>query len=117
MSKTIELTDEQVSALCPKHEDPSDVVMIRSRDAGCFFGNLIAKDGNEVTLRNARRVWYWNGAATLSDLATEGTSKPRECKFPAPTEGEHVILGVCEIIPVTKRALRSLNAVSAWDVK
>ena len=117
MSKTVELTDEQVSALCPKREDPSDVVMIRSRDAGCFYGHLVDRDGDTVTLTDARRIWYWDGAPTLSDLATEGTSKPGTCKFPAPSEGEHVILGVCEIIPVTKRALKSLSAVSPWAVK
>ena len=89
-------------------------VMVRSTNAGVFYGTLNAEAGDRVELVSARRVWYWAGAATLSELATEGTSKPASCKFPAPTEGTHVILGVCEIIPVTPRALKSLNSVPVW---
>ncbi len=90
------------------------VVMVRSRDAGVFYGRLVGVDGTMVVLKNARRVWYWNGAATLSELATKGTSKPQDCKFPAPTQGKHVILGACEIIKVTPEALTSLDSVPVW---
>ena len=89
-------------------------VMVRSTNAGVFYGKLVSRDGDVVTLKKARRVWYWKGAATLSELATEGTSAPHECKFPAPTEGEHMILGVTEILPVTDRALEALDAVPVW---
>lgn len=95
---------------------PSDVVMVRSANAGVFYGNLVSRDGDEVTLTNARRVYYWNGAATLSELATTGTSKPKDCKFPAPTSGEHLILGVCEVIPVTAEALAVLDKVPVWSM-
>lgn len=90
--------------------------MVRSTNAGVFYGKLVARDGDVVTLKRARRVWYWAGAATLSELATEGTSNPSGCKFPAPTEGEHMIFGVTEILPVTDRALESLDAVPVWRV-
>lgn len=59
------------------------VCMVRTYSAGVFLGTVASRDGKEVTLTNARRIWYWAGAATLSQLATEGTSKPKECKFPA----------------------------------
>ena len=91
-----------------------ETVMIRSAQAGVFYGQLVSRDGDIITLKNARRVYYWSGAATLSELATRGPSKPQSCKFPAPTEGEHVILGVCEIIPVTKKALVALEEVPIW---
>ena len=91
------------------------VVMVRSSDAGVFYGTLLSRDGTEVTLINARRVWYWDGAATLSELATNGTSKPQNCKFPAPTSGEHVVLGVCEVIEVTDSAKESLDSVKVWS--
>jgi hypothetical protein len=89
-------------------------VMVRSRDAGVFFGQLVSTDDSTVTLKNPRRVWYWKGAATLSELATKGPGSPKQCKFPAPTEGNHTVLGVCEIIPVTAEALAVLNAVPVW---
>jgi len=92
-----------------------NVVMVRSSDAGVFYGELVDLVGSVVTLKKARRVWKWEGAASLSELATKGTAKPYECKFPGPTSGEHIILGVCEVIPVTAAALASLDAVPVWS--
>jgi len=91
-----------------------DIVMVRSANAGVLYGRFVSREGDVVTLTEARRVWYWAGAATLSELSTRGTSNPAACKFPAPTSGEHVILGVCEVIPVTPQALATLDAVPVW---
>ena len=90
-------------------------VMIRSGQAGVFYGELVSRDGDEVVLRHARRCWYWAGAATLSELATRGPGKPQSCKFPAPTEGEHTILNVIEVIEVTDEARERLDAVPVWS--
>lgn len=94
-----------------------DTVMVRSRDAGVFYGTLVREKKDTVVLVKARRVWYWKGAATLSELATDGPGDPKGCKFPAATQGEHVILGVCEILPVTDLALSVLNSVPIWSEK
>ena len=55
-------------------------VIVRTYSAGVFAGTLEFHDGKEVTLSNARRLWYWDGAATLSQLAMEGVSKPQNSK-------------------------------------
>ena len=91
-----------------------DHVIVRSRDAGVFAGILVCRDGSEVDLANARRIWYWDGAATLSELATKGTSKPAKCKFPAPV-AEITVLGVCEVIPMTSAAVASIASVPVWS--
>ena len=57
-------------------------VIVRTYSAGVFAGELESRKGQEVVMRNARRLWYWDGAASLSQLAMEGTSKPQNCKFP-----------------------------------
>ena len=97
---------------------PSDKIIVRSTNAGCFIGTPTSTDlpNGIVVLTGTRRLWYWDGAATLSELATKGTSKPTNCKFPAPTEGEHTILGVCEIIPVTAVAKESIDKVKPWTM-
>ena len=100
-----------------RKEMDNPVVMVRSVNAGVFYGRFVSRKKDVVTLNNARRVWFWSGAATLSELATYGTSKPSECKFPTPTTGKHIILRVCEIIPVTARALASLDGVPVWTEK
>ena len=58
-------------------------VIVRTQSAGVFAGNLKSRDGKEVVLTDARRLWYWAGAASLSQLAVSGTSRPGDfCKFP-----------------------------------
>lgn len=88
-------------------------VLVRSRDAGVFAGRLVTRTGDEVELVDARRIWYWDGAATLSELATKGTSKPGKCKFPAAVPSI-TVLGVCEVIEMASLAVESIAAVPVW---
>ena len=88
-------------------------VIIRADRAGVFFGTLKAKNGSEVTLTNCRRLWYWDGAASISQLAVDGTSKPNNCKFTV-TVGEITIIGVIEIILCTDKAIKSIEGVKEW---
>ena len=87
--------------------------MVRTYSAGVFAGTIVKRKGKEALLKNARRIWYWDGAASLSQLATHGTSKPQNCKFPA--EVASVFLTeVIEIIPITLVAKKSIAGVAIW---
>ena len=97
-----------------KSSNEKPYVIIRSDRAGVFAGNLISRIGNEVILDNSRRIFFWAGAASLSQLAVDGTSKPKECKFPAPLDG-HTILGVIEVIPCSEKAKKSISEVKVWQ--
>ncbi|MCM1250306.1 MAG: hypothetical protein NC209_04065 [Alistipes sp.] len=88
-------------------------VIIRADRAGVFFGEIKERNGQEVVMTNCRRLWYWEGAASLSQLATEGTSKPKDCKFTVIVE-EMTIFGVIEIIPCTEQAIQSIDNVAVW---
>ena len=87
--------------------------IVRTQTAGVFLGTVAQRNGKEATLTNARRIWYWAGAASLSQLATEGTSKPNQCKFPASVP-EVILSEVIEIIPATEAAIASIAAVPEW---
>ena len=91
-----------------------DYVIIRTYSAGVFAGTLVSKDGQEVVLKNARRLWYWDGAASLSQLAMEGVSKPENCKFPCEVS-EITLEQVIEIIPCTEKAQKIIKAVEIWE--
>ena len=97
--------------------DGLQMVMIRTYSAGVHYGYLHKKEstlsGIEVELVQARRVWSWSGAASLSQLAMEGTSKPDDCKFPCFVNA--IILVAIEIIPMTVKAVNSLNKVKIWS--
>ncbi len=88
-------------------------VIIRAKDAGCFAGILTERNGNSVVLTQSRRLWYWAGAASLSQLASEGTSKPQDCKFP-PAVARQEILGVIEVLDVEPAARASIEGVPVW---
>jgi len=87
-------------------------VLIRSRSAGVFAGNLVEQDNanQRVTLQNAIRLWYWDGAFTLSQIAMEGVKKPENCKFAMPVT-EMEIFEVIEILSVTEEAEKNIKEV------
>jgi hypothetical protein len=87
--------------------------IVRTYSAGVFLGTVKERSGKEVLLTNARRIWYWDGAATLSQLANEGTKKPEKCKFPAPV-AEVLLTEAIEIISATEAAIASIAAVPEW---
>lgn len=89
-------------------------VIIRGNRSGVEFGTLVAQNGSEVTLENARRIWYWSGAASLSQLAKDGTANPCNCKFTV-TVDSITILDAIEIIPCTDKAIKSIEEVSVWE--
>ena len=88
-------------------------VIVRGDRSGVFFGTLAEKDGQEVRLEKCRRIWYWDGAASISQLAKDGTSAPENCKFTV-TVDEIEILDAIEIIPCTDKAIASIEGVEEW---
>ena len=88
-------------------------VIIRGDRSGVFFGELASCNEREVELKNCRRIWYWDGAASISQLAAEGTKAPENCKFTV-SVGSIVILDAIEIIPCTKEAIESIEGVKVW---
>jgi hypothetical protein len=93
--------------------DDMEYKIVRTYSAGVFAGYIEKREGMEVTLRNARRIWYWDGANSLSELSIHGTTKPENCKFPE--EVDRVILTqVVEILDVTKKAKKSIDGVKVW---
>lgn len=87
--------------------------MVRTKSAGVFAGTVVEMDGQQAKLTNARRIWYWAGAASLSQLSTDGTSRPKECKFTVPVS-EVLLFEVIEIIPITDSAAASIASVPVW---
>ena len=88
-------------------------VIVRTNTAGVFAGNLQSREGKEAVLTDARRLWYWNGAASLSQLAVSGTSRPNDCKFPVAVPSV-TLTETIEILDVTPEAETSIKAVPEW---
>lgn len=96
-----------------KRKDGKPYVIIRGDRSGVFAGFLISKNKREVVLENSRRLWYWDGAASLSQLAMEGVSKPQNCKFTIAVN-EQIVLDTIEIIPCSIVAFNCIEKVQIW---
>ena len=94
--------------------DGMEYKIVRTYSAGVFAGYLESRNGREVTMRNARRIWKWAGAASLSQLAMEGTSNPNECKFPCEVDKVELLEAI-EILDVTEKAKKSIQDVEVWE--
>ena len=90
-------------------------VIVRTFSAGVFAGYLKSRKGQEVVLEKARRLWYWKGAASLSQLAIDGVSSPQECKFPEEVSQVELLQAV-EILAVTPKAQKCIALVAPWKV-
>jgi len=97
----------------PVSEMSDDMVIVRTENAGVHYGQLAEKYGNEVVLENSRRLWYWSGAASLSQLAMEGVKSPSDCKFTVAVT-TITLIGCIEIIPCTEAACKIINDVEEW---
>lgn len=89
--------------------------IIRGDRSGVFYGEIAARDGQEVMIRNCRRLWFWSGAASLSQMAAEGVKNPQDCKFTV-TVAELTVLDAIELIPCTETACKSIDGVREWKI-
>lgn len=87
--------------------------IVRGKDSGVFAGTVKEIDGQRVLMEDVRRIWYWDGAASISQLAKSGTTAPENCKFTVRVD-TMLILDVIEIIPCTEEAVQSIEAVKEW---
>lgn len=90
-------------------------VIVRTYSAGVFAGILVRKNATEVEMKDARRLWYWKGAASLSQLAMEGVKNPEECRFAMPVERIELTEAI-EIIDTTEKARKIIEGVPVWKV-
>lgn len=89
--------------------------IIRANRAGVFFGTVKAYDAQtrNIELADCRRLWYWDGAASISQLAMEGSKAKNNCKFTVAVP-EIMITEVIEIIPCSEAAIKNIESVAEW---
>lgn len=87
--------------------------IVRCDRAGVFYGEVAKREGQDVTMRNVRKLWYWDGACAVEELAVNGTCAPGKCKFTVTVE-EMTVMNAVQLIPCTDKAVKSLDAVKEW---
>lgn len=90
-----------------------DYVLVRTYSAGVFVGEMVSRNGQEVVLKNARRIWYWSGASSLSQLAVDGPQDIENCKFPCEVP-EVLLTEAIEMLPISDKAKKQIAKVKIW---
>lgn len=88
--------------------------IVRTNRAGVFFGKIKEQSKDEVVMTEVRKLWYWDGAAAVEQLAIDGTKKPGRCKFTVVIP-EMAIAEPIQIIPCTEKAVNSISGVAVWQ--
>jgi hypothetical protein len=91
--------------------------VIRSYGAGVFCGYVKEKlsepNGINVDLVNSRRIYYWSGACSLSQMAIEGLKDIDNSKI-AMVVPIQTVANVIEIIPMSEIASKQIQSASVW---
>ncbi len=90
-------------------------VLVRTKNAGVFYGTLKEKEAQTAAISNARVIWFWKGACSLMQLAQEGVKNKKESKFTMSVETV-VVEGVIQIIPCTEKAIENIESVEIWKI-
>ena len=87
--------------------------IVRGTNSGVYFGKITSRNGQEVEMADVRNIWYWDGAASILQLAKEGVKEPGKCNFTVSVDSL-TLTDVIEIIPCTDAATKNIKAVSEW---
>lgn len=88
-------------------------VLVRTYSAGVHIGTLKEKDGQTVLLTNTKRIWYWDGACSLSQLSSEGSKNINNCKISVEVPN-NLIEQVIEIMSVNDEVKKQIYEAAPW---
>ena len=101
-----------------KHRLTGKMVIIRSRDSGVHFGELVSVVGRHVVLNKSRRMYKWWAAkeSTLTAVAKYGLNlnKADSINIQSEIDGQEV-LDACEILPCSNDCIDSFSKVEPYD--
>lgn len=85
--------------------------IVRSSEAGVYFGTVTEINGETVRIENVRNIWRWDGAGCLSQVANDGIRGGKV----SPVVSSMVLNGCCQIIPCSGKAIENLESQRVWE--
>jgi hypothetical protein len=86
--------------------------IIRSKEAGVFFGTVKEIKSDSVLLENARKIYYWEGANCVEEISTSGVFQDSS-KITVEVSSI-LIFGVCQILKCTEMSIKCLEECKQW---
>ena len=87
--------------------------LVRCDRRGVFYGTLVELEGQRAKLINVRKIFYWDGANCLEQLAMEGTKNPERCKITMIVK-EIEIFDLIQLLPCSNSAIGNIEKVKEW---
>jgi hypothetical protein len=84
-------------------------VIVRTSSAGVHFGYVAERRGKEIDLVRAKRIWNWQGANTLHEVANHGVGKGSRV---SEAVAEITLTEAIEVIGCTSAAVENLEAAT-----
>jgi hypothetical protein len=98
--KSMEIAEINGETYVKKSSVQGPLSIVRTFSAGVHVGEFVEQDGTVVKLKNARRIWRWQGANTLNEIALHGVNRSEYTRI-SEIVPEIVLTESIEIIPVT----------------
>lgn len=101
----------------PTHGAVGKKCIVRTYASGVHFGEVVSVFSNDgrsrCELKNARRIYYWKGAFTLSEVANNGIeiSGSKVCSVVP----QHFIEDAIELIPASEKAVEIIEGAKTYE--
>jgi hypothetical protein len=98
---------------------PNQFYIIRADKAGVFLAKIESIEGDTIVCNSLRRLYYWEGALDVTQIAAYGIDRPQSCKFSTQLAitDKSTIFNVIEFHPASDKAIESINLVKEWNKK
>lgn len=96
--------------------DSKKFYIIRADKAGVFMAKIESAEGGTLQVNSARRLYYWEGALDVTQIAAHGVSRPDSCKFSVQMGAgdKSTIFNAIEVHPCSEKAIKSIQSVKEW---
>ena len=89
--------------------------IVRAARAGVFFGKIREKSTDSVIMTDVRKLWYWDGASSVEQIALDGVKRPENCKFTVTVQAMEIMEPI-QVIPCTSKAADIIKEVREWKL-
>lgn len=92
-----------------------DICIFRGEKSGVFYGELVRQHGTMAQIKNCRKIFYWEGANCLEQVAREGVRSPDDCKITMVVDTIE-IFDLCQLLRCSDQAIECIDAIKEWKV-
>ena len=95
-----------------KETNESAYSIIRCDRSGVFFGQVESLEGQTAKIKDARQIWYWEGAASVMQIAKDGIGSGSKVTVSA----DITVTDAIQVIHCSKKAVACLRGFKEWKI-